>query len=229
MNKITKESRIIVGIDEAGRGPVLGPLVICVYAINEKNVVVLKQMGARDSKTLSPNRRAKLYEKLTHLAVEIKTKHITPAEIDELRKNYSLNVIEQKMMLKLAKELQTPFSELYIDAADVNEQRFGLIFEQAFPKAKIISKHKADILFPVVSAASIIAKVERDKEIEKISQSLGIEIGSGYPSDPKTKKFLREIYKKKGKFPSFVRESWDTVKKIKAEFAQPKKLSDFMV
>jgi len=229
VNKITKESRIIVGIDEAGRGPVLGPLVICVYAIDEKNIVVLKQMGARDSKTLSSSRRAKLYEKLTRLAVEIKTKHITPAEIDELRKNYSLNVIEQKMMLKLVKELQTPFSELYIDAADVNEQRFGLIFEQVFPKAKIISKHKADILFPVVSAASIIAKVERDKEIEKISQSLGIEIGSGYPSDPKTKKFLREIYKKKGKFPPFVRESWDTVKKIKAEFAQPKKLSDFMV
>jgi len=218
---------IIIGIDEAGRGPVLGPLVICAYAIEKKDLHQLKLLGAKDSKMLSKNKRAELYQKLIDIAVNYKTIHLSASEIDEMRKNASLNDIEQKIMIKAVLGLKVKPSEIYIDAADVKEERFGLLFKNYFPKAKIVSRHGADKTFPVVSAASIIAKVERDREIEKIKEKTGFNIGSGYPSDPKTKKFLNEYYKKHKKFPSFTRESWDTCKKIKEKVIQQAKINEY--
>jgi len=227
VKNITNHEKIIVGIDEAGRGPVIGPLVICVYAISMKDIDKLTKLKVKDSKLLSKKRRDELYSQLIPIAADYKVKHLSAAEIDELRKNYTLNIIEQRMMLKLAKDLKTTPSEIYIDAADVNEKRFGGVFETEFSDAKIISKHKADMLFPVVSAASIIAKKERDDAIEKISNKIGEEIGSGYPADPITREFLRRYYAKNKKFPAYVRESWDTVNKIKKEFSEKKKLSEY--
>ena len=227
MKNITNHEEIIVGIDEAGRGPVIGPLVICAYAISRKNIAKLTKLKVKDSKLLSKKRRNELYSQLITIATDYKVKHLSAAEIDELRKNYTLNIIEHRIMLKLAKNLKTTPSEIYIDAADVNEKRFGGVFETEFSNAKIISKHKADILFPVVSAASIIAKKERDDAIEKISNKIGENIGSGYPADPITREFLRRYYAKNKKFPAYVRESWDTVNKIKKEFSEKKKLSEY--
>lgn len=227
MKNITNHEKIIVGIDEAGRGPVIGPLVICVYAISMKDIDKLTKLKVKDSKLLSKKRRDELYSQLIPIAADYKVKHLSAAEIDELRKNYTLNIIEQRIMLKLAKDLKTTPSEIYIDAADVNEKRFGGVFETEFSDAKIISKHKADMLFPVVSAASIIAKKERDDAIEKISNKIGEEIGSGYPADPITREFLRRYYAKNKKFPAYVRESWDTINKIKKEFSEKKKLSEY--
>ncbi len=227
MKNITNLEEIIVGIDEAGRGPVIGPLVICAYAISKKDIDKLIKLKVKDSKLLSKKRRNELYSQLISIAADYKVKHLSAAEIDELRKNYTLNIIEQRMMLKLAKDLKTIPSEIYIDAADVNAKRFGGVFETEFSNAKIISKHKADLLFPVVSAASIIAKKERDDEIAKISNKIGEEIGSGYPADPVTREFLNRYYAKNKKFPPYVRESWDTVKKIKKEFSEVKKLSEY--
>ena len=227
MIQISKDSkRYIVGIDEAGRGPVIGPLVICAYVIEHEKHQDLKKMGAKDSKLLSRNQRETLYPQLKKIAADIKVKHLSAAEIDELRKSMSLNVIEQQIMLKLTKEVKHDLEGIYIDAADVNEKRFGLVFEKEFPKAKVISKHQADKHFPVVSAASIIAKVERDREIESLALKVGEDIGSGYPADPKTKSFLKKYYSKHKKFPPYVRESWDTTKKIKKEFANSK-LTDY--
>jgi len=84
------------------------------------------------------------------------------------------------------------------------------LFKVYFPKKNIICSHKADALYAVVGAASIIAKVERDRAVAKISEQIGIPIGSGYPNDPVTKKFLREYLKQHGKLPYFVRMSWKT-------------------
>jgi ribonuclease HII len=186
----------------------------------------LKKMGAKDSKLLSKNQRETLYPKLKNIAADIKIKHLSPAEIDELRKSISLNVIEQQIMLKLTKEVKHNLETIYIDAADVNEKRFGLVFEKEFPGTKIVSKHKADTFFPVVSAASIIAKVERDREIESLKLKMSEDIGSGYPADPKTKSFLKKYFSKHKKFPPFVRESWDTAKRIRKEHSDSK-LTDY--
>ncbi|MCG3222164.1 MAG: ribonuclease HII [Candidatus Heimdallarchaeota archaeon] len=219
-------SKYIVGIDEAGRGPVIGPMVICAYMIKEIDKNKLREVGARDSKTLTKQSRERLYSTLSKVAFEIKTKHVSAAEIDELRKNYTLNVIEQKIMIKATKEFSVIPDEIYIDAADVKEKRFGEAFQVEFPKATIISRHKADKYYPVVSAASIIAKVQRDREIVKISSKLKIDLGSGYPNDPKTISYLKRTYKQNKKFPPFVRESWDTAKKIKNQI-NTKKMTDF--
>jgi len=200
--------------------------VICVYVIEHDKQQDLKKMGAKDSKLLSKNQRETLYPRLKNIAAGIKVKHLSPAEIDELRKRFSLNVIEQQIMLKLAKEVKHDLEAIYIDAADVNEKRFGLVFKKEFPRTKIVSKHKADRYFPVVSAASIIAKVERDREIESLSLEMSEDIGSGYPADPKTKSFLRKYFSKHKKFPPFVRESWDTAKRIRKEQSDSK-LTDY--
>ncbi|MHA1592321.1 MAG: ribonuclease HII [Candidatus Heimdallarchaeaceae archaeon] len=213
-------------MDEAGRGPVIGPLVICVYVVEQEKHQDLKKMGAKDSKLLSKNQRETLYPKLKNIAADIKIKHLSPAEIDELRKSISLNVIEQQIMLKLTKEVKHNLETIYIDAADVNEKRFGLVFEKEFPGTKIVSKHKADTFFPVVSAASIIAKVERDREIESLKLKMSEDIGSGYPADPKTKSFLKKYFSKHKKFPPFVRESWNTAKRIRKEHSDSK-LTDY--
>ncbi len=186
----------------------------------------LKKIGAKDSKLLSKNRREILYSQLKNIAADIKIKHLSPAEIDELRKRFTLNVIEQQIMLKLVKEVKHDLEAIYIDAADVNEKRFGLVFEKEFPRAKIVSKHKADKFFPVVSAASIIAKVERDREIESLNLEMSEDIGSGYPADPKTKSFLKKYFSKHKTFPPFVRESWDTAKRIRKEYSDSK-LTDY--
>lgn len=199
---------------------------ICVYVVEQEKHQDLKKMGAKDSKLLSKNQRETLYPKLKNIAADIKIKHLSPAEIDELRKSISLNVIEQQIMLKLTKEVKHNLETIYIDAADVNEKRFGLVFEKEFPGTKIVSKHKADTFFPVVSAASIIAKVERDREIESLKLKMSEDIGSGYPADPKTKSFLKKYFSKHKKFPPFVRESWDTAKRIRKEHSDSK-LTDY--
>ncbi|MCE7741008.1 MAG: ribonuclease HII [Candidatus Heimdallarchaeota archaeon] len=202
-------------------------MVLCAYAIEKNKEKELTQMGVKDSKLLSPKRRESLYPKIEKLSAQITVKHLSAAEIDEMRKRFTLNVIEQKLMIKLIKDMKTTPSEIYIDAADVNAERYGEAFKRAFPKSKIVSKHQADKFYPVVSAASVIAKVQRDQVIEKLAKKIGEDIGSGYPADPKTKKFLRTYYAKNKKFPPFVRESWDTAKKLKKEFSH-NKISDFM-
>ena len=227
MRKITNNPNYIIGIDEAGRGPVIGPMVICALAIRKDLQKKLTSIGVRDSKMLSKKKREELYSQVYNLAEDIQVKHLSAAEIDEMRKKSTLNVIEQVIMVKQAKKIKVKPMEIYIDAADVNAKRFGVAFEIEFPTAKIISKHKADELYPVVSAASIIAKVERDRAIEKIAKKEGTDIGSGYPADPKTKDFLMKYYAKHKKFPSYVRESWDTTKKIKKELSQTKKISEY--
>ena len=227
MNQITEEN-IIVGIDEAGRGPVIGPMVLCAYAIEKNSEKELSKIGVKDSKVLSPKKRNEIYSKIEEMSKKITVKHLSAAEIDELRKRYTLNEIEQKIMIKLVKDLEFIPIEIYIDAADVNAKRYGEAFQREFPKSKVISRHQADKFYPVVSAASIIAKVQRDQAIEKLAKQIGEDMGSGYPADPQTKQFLRTYYAKNKKFPPFVRESWDTVKKLKKEFSQSKKLSDFL-
>lgn len=227
MKLVSNSNTLIAGIDEAGRGPVMGPMVLCALAIDKSMSRKLSQLGVKDSKLLSPKKRSSLYPEIQKLSTQITVKHLSAAEIDELRKRFTLNEIEQKMMIKLIKEMKVTPSEIYIDAADVNAKRYGLAFEKEFPKSKIVSRHQADKYYPVVSAASIIAKVQRDQVIERISKEMKVDIGSGYPADPKTKKFLRYYYAKNKNFPPFVRESWDTIKKLKKEFVQSKKMSDF--
>lgn len=200
------------GIDEAGRGPVIGPLVIAAVVIDEKNLSKLEALGVRDSKKLTPKRREKLFNEIIELLDDYVIIELSPEQIDG--RIGTMNEFEVENFIKALNSLKVKPDIVYIDAADVKEERFGEIIGKRLNfSPKIIAEHKADAKYLPVSAASILAKVTRDRAIEKLKEQYG-EIGSGYPSDPRTIKLLEEYYKEHGEFPPIVRKSWRTLKKI---------------
>ena len=202
----------ILGIDEAGRGSVLGPLVIAGVIIPEKMNKVLERMGVKDSKRLDPHRRTILSRKLKKM-FEYEVVVITAREIDDMRADgINLNDIEKNAMQDLILKLNP--EKAIVDAVDVKAERFQKNLCDA-TGIDVIAEHKADDKYIEVSAASIIAKQERDSYIEEINREyikMG-GIGSGYPSDPTTKEFLTNFTY--DEMPDFVRRSWATVAKMK--------------
>ena len=174
------------GIDEAGRGPMIGPMVICGVLIDSERLSELVQIGAKDSKTLSHSRRLKLKEKIKLVVSKMEIRYVSAADIDRLRKRTTLNEIEVAEFVSIARALKP--QEIYLDAADVNADRFGEkignLSGLASKGAKIVSEHKADSKYPIVSAASIIAKVERDRAISEYHKKYG-DFGSGITVEDK--------------------------------------------
>lgn len=214
---------MIVGVDEAGRGPVIGPLVVAGVAVESD--IRLRQLNVRDSKKLSAERREALapeIEKLTKYEVVV-----IPAErIDVMRAEMSLNDFEAKLFAEVIRRLHPETA--YVDAADVDEIEFkrSVRRELAFD-VEIVSQHNADELFPVVSAASILAKVCRDREMRAIEAAIGVPVGSGYPSDSETIAFLEQWIRARGTLPPHTRASWDTARRLLAE-SRNRKLDDFV-
>ena len=194
----------ILGIDEAGRGSVLGPMVIAGVVVPEKMEKILERMGVKDSKRLTPNRRTILSRKLRKM-FEYEIVVISAREIDELRANgVNLNEIEKNAMESIILKLKP--EKAIVDAVDVKAERFqeNLCKDTGID---VIAEHKADDKYIEVSAASIIAKAERDEYIKEINKEYikSGGIGSGYPSDPTTKKFLANYTY--DEMPDFVRKS----------------------
>jgi ribonuclease HII len=221
--------RGIAGLDEAGRGPMIGPMVICGILVDSDRLHELVEIGAKDSKALTHKRRLVLKAKIEKIASKIEIRAVSAANIDRLRKRTTLNEIEVTEFVSIVKALNP--KEIYLDAADVKAERFGSKIGElsgiAARGAKIISEHKADAKYPIVSAASIIAKVERDLTIEKFHRKYG-DFGSGYPNDPKTIKFVRTLVMEGEKLPSIIRKSWESVKRIvDAESTNQTKLDSF--
>jgi ribonuclease HII len=210
---------LIAGVDEAGRGCVIGPLVIAGVLMKEENLPVLAQLGVKDSKLLSAQKREVLAAEIVRLAEKRVVMKLSPKEIDCVvesgRKLHKLNRLEAQTMAMIIEALKP--DEAYVDAADVLEERFKHHIQEGLPfKTKIIAKHKADRTYPVVSAASIIAKVERDKEIAALAVEYG-DFGSGYLADPKTMRFLKRWLETHGEYPDCVRKSWKPAKQAKNE------------
>ncbi|WP_296788926.1 ribonuclease HII [uncultured Methanobrevibacter sp.] len=202
----------ILGMDEAGRGSVLGPMVIAGVIVPEKMEKVLERMGVKDSKKLAPHRRTILSRKLKKM-FDYEVVVITARQIDEMRaEGINLNEIEKNAMESILLKMKP--EKAIVDAVDVKAERFqqNLCNDTG---VNVIAEHKADDKYIEVSAASIIAKAERDDQIAKINKDFikSGGIGSGYPSDPKTKDFLAKYTY--DEMPDFVRRSWATVAKMK--------------
>ena len=135
---------------------------------------------------------------------------ISPRSIDASVKKHCLNGLEAKYMAKVVSKLNPDVS--YVDSCDVNPTRFGKEISKLSDNHKIKSYHRADSRFVVVSAASILAKVSRDRAIMKLRKDHNL--GSGYPSDSVTVKFVKKYYKKNHEMPKFVRKSWKPVQRI---------------
>jgi len=231
---------IIAGGDEAGRGAVLGPLVVSLVSINEGKAKKLSEIGVRDSKMLSRRRREFLFDDIYSLAEDVRTYAITPEEINNaMRNNISINELEAIYFARLIDESEANPKKIYLDSPDVIPEKFGIRVSLISNKrlqvngvnrvrrkekgsgsnaakavAKVIAEHKADVKYPVVSAASIIAKVTRDRAIEELEESLGFDLGSGYPSDKITVDMIRKNLDNE-RLLKHVRAEWRTLKLIR--------------
>ncbi|MFP3132083.1 MAG: ribonuclease HII [Candidatus Nanopusillus sp.] len=212
----------ILGIDEAGRGPVIGPMVIAGYCIDEEKIELLKSLGVRDSKELTRKQREEIYDEIIKLTDKYKYIIIGPKTIDHYVYKNRLNYLEFENMVKIIEEIKP--NTVIIDSPLVNTKKvIEYIKNNLKINVKIIAENKADKNYPVVSAASIIAKVIRDKEIDKIEKKININFGSGYPSDERTIKAIKENYEI---LKDYIRESWMTVKRIK--IGDQKNIFDFL-
>jgi ribonuclease HII len=209
----------IAGIDEAGRGAVCGPMVLAGVMCTKRQESLLRKMGVKDSKLLSPQKREKLAEAIENTVKDIVVINVGPCKIDSHRKSgLSLNQIEGMKMADIASFLKP--HKVFIDSPDRNIPKFKVWLSKMIQHdPEIVLEHKADLNYPVVSAASIIAKVERDRQMAKLCEEHG-EMGSGYPSDEVTMTWLRNWIAVNKRFPDFVRRSWlpaDVMEKEKAQ------------
>jgi ribonuclease HII len=206
---------IVAGVDEAGRGCIIGPLVVAGIAVENEKLSDLIAIGVKDSKLLTPKKREELYLKITKITQTYKTIKLMPSQIDRAveceRRLHKLNRLEAQTMAQIIQALKP--NEVYVDAADVLENRFKNHIKECLTiKTRVISKHKADLTFPIVSAASIIAKVERDREVALLREVYG-DFGTGYLTDPRTKNFIEEWLKNNEQYPACIRKSWKPAKK----------------
>lgn len=204
---------MILGVDEAGRGPVIGPMVVCGVAIDSESIKEVESMGLKDSKLLTPKKREEFALKIKD-ACRYELIVVEAGQIDmRVPNEETLNVLEVECFSSVIKAIKPKVA--YVDACDVNAERFGYNIRKGLDfELEIVSKHKADRDYPIVSAASIVAKVHRDSLVRKISESVGEDVGSGYPNDPATIEFLKNYYKKNKHMPPFVRKSWKTTTAI---------------
>lgn len=199
------KSKVIAGIDEAGRGPVVGPMVYAIYVME-----VSEHSNYKDSKQLTPKQRESFFQNMKNYSwIAVSPVYIT-SHMDGDSKN--LNTIAKETVLHLLRELKNKCSQVeavYIDGLGDNEA-YKRYLENFFD-FKFIIEDKADTRYQVVSGASIVAKVTRDSFVSNYS------CGSGYPSDPKTKSWLRQNMDPFYGFPETVRHSWQTVKTLLGE------------
>jgi ribonuclease HII len=209
------------GVDEAGKGAVIGPLVVAGAGCSDDPD--LTGIAVRDSKTLSPRVRETLFTEIQNRCI-CRTIVLSAEEIDRFRSTADMNDLMARNHAGVVRALLPDVA--YIDACDVNAARHGRSVAAYLDRpCRIHSSHKAENRYPLVAAASIVAKVTRDREIEAMKDRWG-DIGSGYPSDPQTVAFLCEYIRETGEPPACARWSWKTVTNIMGKLEQ-RSLSDF--
>ena len=209
---------IVCGVDDAGRGSMIGPLVIAGVSMRRDRIKKLRDIGVRDSKTLTPARRQELYRQITREADGWCVSRIGPATVDRSVSKHMLNALEAKYMARAIARLGPGVA--YVDSCDVDARRFGAAVSSMARdgggggRCAVRSHHKADSRFEVVAAASIVAKVTRDREIARIAKRHGGRrtVGSGYPSDRRTVGFVGRWIAERGRAPPFARSSWKPVR-----------------
>ncbi|MFT4297633.1 MAG: ribonuclease HII [Candidatus Woesearchaeota archaeon] len=215
---------IICGVEEAGRGPVIGPMVMAGVVMDEKDLFKLDDLGVRDSKLLSPFQRESMFELIQKAVKAYKIITLPPSKIDETldSEDMNLNWLEAKTSAEIINELNP--DKAILDCPSNNILAYSIYVKNNLSKpVEIISEHKADLNHKIVGAASILAKVARDREIQKIKDKLKVNFGSGYPSDPLTIKFLKDNW---NKYPDIFRKSWSSYKRVESLKSQ-KKLAEF--
>lgn len=210
-------AELILGIDDAGRGPVIGPMVLAGCLVTKEVEKELKELGVKDSKQLTPKRREFLANKIKASAETFEIVLSKPIEIDDsLNNGTNLNVLEANMAAKIINKINKGYKKLnvVIDCPSVSLEKWKSLLMtkiKNLQNLEISCEHKADKNHISVSAASILAKSVREKEMDKLKEIYGQEIGSGYTSDPSTCKFL-EKHAIKHQDAGIFRKTWATWK-----------------
>ncbi len=217
---------LTLGIDESGKGPIIGSLFIVGLLMNEKDIPKLKKLGVKDSKLLSHKKRIELAEKIKDIAKGIKIIEIKPDEIDDAidgNNTLNLNWLEAHKIAEIINQLNS--DRVILDCPSPNIQKYKNYVKNLLNNKNIelIVEHKADVNYLECSGSSIIAKVMRENQIKELKNRLKIEFGSGYSSDPITQKFIKENF---DKHPEIFRKSWSTWKNHNNNKKQ-KKLDEF--
>ena len=204
----------VLGLDEAGRGSVLGPLVVGGFLAHATDLDQLAGIGVKDSKLLTPVRREELFRDLARLGRRASVV-LAPATIDAYVRHGRLNDLEARTFARVVR--RTRPSCTYVDACDTNARRFGDAVARwaRVRPASVIARHKADRDLPIVAAASIVAKVVRDRAIARLAGELDQPIGSGYPSDLVTREFVRKTLEGPEAPRPWLRWSWSTTETLK--------------
>jgi len=209
---------LLTGIDEAGRGPVIGPLVICGVLIESEDEKKLAAIGVKDSKLLLPKKREELFDKILKIVKKYEIVILSPKDIDAalMDPDTNLNWLEADNSADIINKLKPEKAIVDCPSNNIPEYR-DYLKKKLNVECEVLAEHKADLNHVVVGAASILAKVTRDREIENIKKMVGEDTGSGYPADPITKSFLSQNYKK---YPQIFRKSWQTYKDVVAKNQQ---------
>ncbi|MBS3100997.1 ribonuclease HII [Candidatus Woesearchaeota archaeon] len=216
---------LICGIDEARRGPVFGPMVMCGAMIYEEDLKKLIALKPRDSKLMTAAEREHLYSKLLPVLKHCKVFVLQPNEIDKAVHGHdglNLNKLEARKSAEILNEFNP--EKAIIDCPSNNIHSYKIYLKKLVKNKKIelILEHNAE-RYPLVAAASIIAKVTGDREVEKLKKQIGIDFGSGYMSDPKTVEFLKNNFEN---YPELFRKSWFPYQELVNKKFQ-KSLTDF--
>ncbi len=219
---------LISGTDEAGRGPILGPMVMVTLAVEEEDLKKFEWLGVKDSKQLSSSAREELFERIHEIVKDFRVEVIEPDAIDlSLREaETNLNWLEADTTARMVSEIAP--KKAYIDCPSVNIPAYHqYLYNKIDPEVKnrvdLYIEHKADSKYIVVSAASVIAKVIRDRAVDAIKKKIKIDFGSGYLSDPKTQDFLKNYH---DKYPELFRKMWRPYRDV-IESKKQKSLSEF--
>jgi ribonuclease HII len=214
----------VAGVDEAGRGCAIGPLVIAAALFEEETLPRLKEMGVKDSKKISPKKREKLAAEIKKHALDYRVFELQPKIIDKVvfrsQPLRRLNYLETMVMARLIRELKPDI--VHMDPPDVDNLRCAEQVKSVIRyKLEVICEPRADDKYTSTGAASILAKVTRDQRIKELREKHG-DFNSGYASDRKTQKFIEEYFSQNKECPDYMRASWATVQRHLKPFKQMK-------
>ena len=201
----------ILGIDEAGRGPLIGDMFVAGVVVGEESLETLRQYGVKDSKALSRSMRRKLFNIVLTLARCAVVRRFSPREIDvsNINELYEIGVSD---IVNTVSKLGFNVSRIYVDST--SSRRLRRRVRSIVPSyVEVIVEPRADEKYVVVGAASIVAKYLRDTHVRVLHKAYG-DFGSGYPSDPKTISWIEELVRKGGELPGIVRLSWRTLRRF---------------
>ena len=219
-------TKIIGGLDEAGRGPAIGPMVICGVSFFLDHLDILRTAGVKDSKLLTPEKRIQLASIIENHAKQIVIRTVPAADIDAFRnQGVTLNELEFRLFEEVLSVLESDI--IYIDCPDVKPTRLCQRLQGSNRQlTELIVEHKADKQYVACAAASILAKVRRDSIMETIAQQYG-KVGSGYLTDPITQEFLKTWINSHNEFPAIVRSTWEPCKRM-IEDKKASRLTEFL-